>query len=904
MHPLSFPSSTTTPVNSSQPPALHTALRELLRLYAPGATLLAALEGGVLCVRADGADQNPGGELVPPDAWLEGGELTWLTREGALLGLVWCADTPTPPGAAEVMTLLLAASRGDRAGHEADVLVTQFPVPAAWLNADLTFRQVSRPFLDLLGLSDARVIGRKLDELLPGMPALAAGLEQAAAGRTVSLPDEALPGRPVWLRGEARPCFGGAGAGVLWTLRDVSAEHRQAGLLEALLGGPETLAALLAPGGTVLHASAGLRALLTEGGHGRVGLPLWDWPCFADAPSAALRDLVLGAAQGGAARARVPLAAGGFLTLSARRTGPDGSAPLFVEAETGTPAGGRGGWAAGGLAARVLALGDHATVYVDHAGRAQLISDPAAALLGLDAGRLLGLPLTRVLGELGVRLHRPDGTPLPLPELRAGALTLPLEAEVLLVRADGGTRQLEVRALALEDDLPGARPGMLLTLRDVTALRHAQTRLRHGARHDALTGLLNRTGLREALTDAGPGTVLCLNLDGFGALNAALGRTVGDHLLIGLAARLGSLANARGGRAARLADDTFALFLPGEAVDAGILAADVRAALGDSLRAGRHAVPLSFALGLAPVTGTSDDSALADAELALHHARGRGRAATVPFGPQVREGVAGTFRLEDALRSALSGGDAAGLEVRFQPTVGLVGGQVVGVAALPHWTHPDLGTLSPERVRSLATRAGLGGSLAVWTVRRAAQMATWRDTSPDLRLSVRLGLEDLSRPADLDTFLLLLAEHGTLDVELSGEGLLAHTDEAALKLLDRLRHHGAHLWMADFGEGPTSLSTLTRLPMTGLRLHPGLSVRLTEDSRAAALVGATLDLARRLGWQVTASGVEREAQLAALRDLGCDAAQGQAVGPVLDAAGFEAWLRKDAAGGRGTRRGR
>ncbi|WP_146009596.1 putative bifunctional diguanylate cyclase/phosphodiesterase, partial [Deinococcus planocerae] len=543
-------------------------------------------------------------------------------------------------------------------------------------------------------------------------------------------------------------------------------------------------------------------------------------------------------------------------------------------------------------AAHLLALGDHAALLVDPAGRTQLVSERAAELLGLEGSRLLGVPLTRALPDLGVRLHTPGGAPLAFPDLRAESLTLPLETELLLVRPDGGGRHLEVRGTLLPGEAPGARPGLLLTLRDVSALRHAQARLRHGARHDPLTGLLNRAGLREALVQGAPGTALCLDLDGFGALNAALGRTACDHLLIGVAARLGDLADARGGRAARLGDDAFALFLPhsGPPETAGALTAALRSAFTAPVRAGRQAVPLTFALGVAPVGLGDDGAALADAETALTHARRRGRAQASTFGPGLREEVADPFRLEEALREALSG-EGEGLTLHYQPALHLASGRVTGAEALLRWTHPALGELPPAQVLPLAARAGLMAPLAGWVLRRAVEEGrAWRATHPGLRLSVNLSLGGQWCPTDLEELLPFLAEHGSPDVEV-GAGCLLDPGEGTLDLLEALRERGARLWVDDFGEGTTSLSALSRHPLTGIKLHPNLTARLPGDPRGVTLVEATLDLARRLGWQVTAVGVESAAGLELLRGLGCDAVQGHAVCPPLDPEAFGAWLR-------------
>lgn len=125
---------------------------------------------------------------------MAGGRRDDRSRDGELLGLLWSDAGPVSPTAVEVLTMLLAASRPDGAGREAEVLVTQLPVATAWLTPELVFRRVSRPFLELLNLSDAGVLGRTVAEVLPGHPALLLALQGAVAGRSVALPDERLVG--------------------------------------------------------------------------------------------------------------------------------------------------------------------------------------------------------------------------------------------------------------------------------------------------------------------------------------------------------------------------------------------------------------------------------------------------------------------------------------------------------------------------------------------------------------------------------------------------------------------------------------------------------------------------------------------------------------------------------------
>lgn len=896
--------------------ALHTALRDLLRVHAPEATLLAAVGKQVLSVRADAAPfETPSGELIPPDAWLDRGQLSWLTRDGALLGLLWSEETAVPDGAVEVLTLLLSAASAEGANREADMLITQLPAPTAWLNADLVFRQVSRTFLELFGLSGPDVVGQPLQTVFPGREDLVHSLTLAASGRASHLADEyalvpdrsgagipatgttatsgsgmtstavTAPGvttRGVWLRGEARPYFGGASAGVLWTVQDVSGEREEAARLTALLDGLETPLALLTDTGTVLAASTGLSDLAPATAPAILGTPLWTWPCFADLPSELVRDLVRVAASGGAANGDVPLVSGGTLPLAVRRSTAPG---LLVAA--GLSGRGAGLQASSSVVAQVLALSDAATILLDHAGRAQLVSEQAAQLVGLDAAKLLNLSLSRVLGELGVRLHTPEGDPVSIPDLRT--LNLPLIRELLVVRPDGVARHMEVRATRVEE---GSKPGTLLVLRDLTALRRAQAKMKHDARHDALTGLPNRPGLREHLAaSATPktGAVVCLDADGFGALNAALGRTACDHLLIQLAARLNDLAGLHGGLAARLADDTFAAHLPDLSAEGAVQA--IQAALQVPLRSGRRDVSLTFALGVAhlPADMTAD-AALADAEIAMQHAKRQGRAQTSAFHPGLRASVAEAYELEDALRGAIAGDQ---FTLVYQPAVRLLDGQPFSAEALLRWQHPTLGTLAPSRFLPLASRSDLIMQVGDWVVQEALRgRAKIRASLPghsDWQVSVNLSLEELRRSAGLEHLMPLLAQQGAPDIEVSAGSLLDHSQDT-LGLLEQLRTHGARLIVDDFGDGASSLTALTRFPLSGVKLHPTLTARLPNDERSLTLTEATVDLAHRLNLHVTAVGVETQDQLNVLRDLGCDAAQGYAITPPLSAGDLGVWL--------------
>lgn len=876
--------------------ALHTTLGDLLRLHAPHATLLACVGDQVVRVRAGEAAQLLSGDLVPPDDWLERGEMTWITQGGALLGLLHTEAGAGGPGApavlVDMLTLLLTSARASEAPGDTELLISQLPVPAAWLSADLSVQGVSRALLEWFGWTETEVLGQRLPDVWPGQAELPGLLEQAAAGRALHLPDAPLTTRQGerWVRGEARPYFGNGAAGVLLTLQDVSGEYAQTARVSALMDS-EAPTALLGPDGHVLHASAGLLELLPPTAPAMPGAPLWAWPCFADVPSSVVQDLFAVARSGGAARADVPLSQGGVLPLSVRRT----NLPDLLVAE-GLPAA-RVGHAPAGLLGQVLALTDSTAVALDHVGRVQFVSDRAAELLGLEVGRLLGLSLTRVMADLGVQVLRPDGEAQPIPDWRT--LPLPLTHEVVLGLPSGKLRHMQLRATALPAE-GGGKPGLLLNLRDFTALRHAQAKMRHDARHDALTGLLNRSGLNDTLTQmssgkGGAGAVVALTPRKFGELVAALGRTACDHLLIQVAARLNDVAREEGGAAARLNDTTLAVFLPARSAQEAL--DRVQTALTEPLRAGRRDVPVQFALGGTECAGPDiqGGTVITDAEVAMQHAL---RQVDTPeqasvFRPALRAQMAQAFELEDALREAVSGEQ---LTLLYQPAIRLTDGLPVGSEALLRWNHPRLGQLGPGKFLDAAARTDLIGQVGDWVVRAALRGRTEiRQALPEpyetWRVGVNLNLQELRRSAGLRELLPLLSAEGAPDIEVTAGSLLDHSQET-LGLLEQLRSLGAMLSVDDFGDTATNLAALTRFPLDGLKLHPTLTARLPEDPRSVTLVQATVDLAHRLGMWVTAVGVETPEQLRVLRELGCDAAQGYAIAPPLALPELLDWLRR------------
>gem|GEM_PF-3189159 len=894
-------------------------LGDLLKLHAPQATLLAPLGGQVYEITAVGpATLLPDSELSPPDAWMDSGDLRWLSQGGALLGLLWSQDE-LPDSTTALLNLLLRSARGEQEHHEIALLLTHLPAPVAWLDHDLRFRQVSRHFLTLHGLQHGDVVGRSVNEVFPARQHLTALLERALAGHAVCLPLEAAPsgknsaarsGRTLWLRGEARPYFSAQGIGVLWTSQDASEERDLARQLDSLLDDSGVMMAILDTHGRVQNASSALMALGSGSGPGTLeqapllGMPLWEWPSWPADLRPQIRGMFAQAVGGERSSADLQTTRGGLLHLSihgdesagegdmaAPQAGQDAtlliaechdlSALRELQEQTAIQR---------TLIGEILERTGEATLIVNAAGKVTLANQEAATLLGIEAHRLAGASLGRMLKDMGVQFYDPDMQRLDYQEWIHDPAQH--EREILLVNATGIQRTVRL-GVSLLPSLEGQAPGLMLTLRDVTALRRMEARLRHDTQHDALTGLLNRTGLRARMLALGtetPVKLLALQISGFPALTAALGRTASDALLVHLAARL---VDWRPGLlVARLNSNIFLLALSGqdeagqeltEHPDKAALEdalSDLQRHLRAPLRLTGRELPLHFHLGAAggPV-GKDPEVLLGQAETALgyvQHERQSEQGIGVVYQEAMRAEVARDFKLESELPAAIGKGQ---LRLSYQPVVSLTdapteeGLTVLGAEALLRWNHPELGVLAPPSFLPLAARSAVISDIGEWVVGQAlAARAGWQAGHPERRVSVNLSLDELLRQDDLERLFPIMEQYGPPDFELSAGSLLDYS-ERTLGLLERLSEMGAKILVDDFGDGASSLTSLERFPISGVKLHPSFVARI-HHPRAYKLLAATTMMASSLGLSVTAVGVETAEQLRMLKRAGVGAAQG------------------------------
>ncbi|MCW2605988.1 MAG: diguanylate cyclase/phosphodiesterase [Frankiales bacterium] len=414
---------------------------------------------------------------------------------------------------------------------------------------------------------------------------------------------------------------------------------------------------------------------------------------------------------------------------------------------------------------------------------------------------------------------------------------------------------------------------------------------------DALTGLPNRTRLRQRTAEALAGqerTALVLfDLDRFKEVNDTLGHHVGDALLRVVSQRLSDAVRPCD-TVARLGGDEFALVLPGVRDVAGALqtAERLRAVLTEAVLLEGLLVDVGASVGVAvsPEDGTTLDDLLQHADVAMYVAKESGTGVEA-YAAERDLNTTGRLVVLGELRRAIAEDE---LELHFQPKADLRLGRVVGVEALVRWRHPERGLIPPDDFVPLAERTGLVQLLTTWVLDAAlAQAAVWRAEGLDLDVAVNVSVKDLCSGGLADRVAAALDRHGVpasrLQLEVT-EGTLFADPARATATLHGLRALGVTLSLDDFGTGWSSLNHLRRLPVSEVKIDRSFVMRMEDDPRDLAIVRSVIDLGLGLGLRVVAEGVETEAAWQRLAALGCDTAQGWFLSKAQPADVLTPWL--------------
>jgi diguanylate cyclase (GGDEF)-like protein len=435
---------------------------------------------------------------------------------------------------------------------------------------------------------------------------------------------------------------------------------------------------------------------------------------------------------------------------------------------------------------------------------------------------------------------------------------------------------------------------------DVTERCRAEERARHAALHDELTQLPNRALFLDRLGHALQGArrrnhrfaVLLLDLDRFKNVNDSLGHPAGDRLLAAAARRIHDCVRP-GDTVSRLGGDEFAILLE-EAVgpdDPVRVAERVQYALCVPFDLGGHEVVTGASIGIAAGGAgyARPEEVLRDADIAMYRAKALGRGRHQLFDPSMHAHAVAVLRTEMELRRALERGE---FRLHYQPIVSLAGRGVAAFEALLRWEHPRRGLILPAEFLPLAEELGLMVPLGRWALQEGCrQMAAWADRHVQMSLNIsgkQLLQSDLvsqiARAADAAG-----ASLERLDLEVT-EDVLMKDGESAGIVLTELKGLALRVSIDDFGTGHSSLSLLHRLPIDTLKIDRSFVAELSHHPETLEIVRAIVSLGHTLGMGVVAEGVETEEQLAELRRLGCDYAQGFLFSPAVDSSSAEGLL--------------
>jgi diguanylate cyclase (GGDEF)-like protein/PAS domain S-box-containing protein len=487
--------------------------------------------------------------------------------------------------------------------------------------------------------------------------------------------------------------------------------------------------------------------------------------------------------------------------------------------------------------------------------------------------------------------------------------------------AEKGGRMMEVRRRKKSGDVFWAsmtltplcdvdeRPiGLIAYLSDITERKQAEERLHHLAYYDALTSLPNRTLLTKLLDQAlmvaqrneSAGCVLFIDLDRFKWINETLGRRIGDELLRQVSLRFrGALREED--IVARLSGDEFVvgLFDIRQHFEATTVAQKLQQSLVEPFIIEGHDLRVAASIGISvfPQDGADAETLLRLADIAMARAKqGHDNPddSVAFYSLDMNQGMHERMRIESGLRAALGNGE---LLLHYQPKFQIEGGRIIGAEALVRWLHPERGLVPPADFIPLAETTGLILQVGEWVLEAAcAQAAIWQRAGvPPLRIAINVSAREFTAalPGRLAA---TLARYGLdpcwLELEIT-ESALMHDIERVIAIMDQINALGVTLSLDDFGTGYSSLSYLKRFPIDSLKIDRSFTMGLPGDSSDCAIATTIISIGKQLRHKVIAEGVETVAQLAFLRESGCDEVQGFLYSRPLPADAFETALREN-----------
>jgi diguanylate cyclase (GGDEF)-like protein/PAS domain S-box-containing protein len=447
----------------------------------------------------------------------------------------------------------------------------------------------------------------------------------------------------------------------------------------------------------------------------------------------------------------------------------------------------------------------------------------------------------------------------------------------------GESRILATNRIVVRDSEGNAKH-LVVVIDDITERKKSEQRIAFMAHHDVLTGLPNRLSVMEKIEEAvarhrrrgDSFAILLLDLDRFKHVNDTLGHAVGDALLRETASRLKASLRETD-VLARLGGDEFAIVQDSENNQreaASALANRVIEIVSRPFKIEGNEVNIATSVGIAlgPEHATNSDSLMKMADLALYRAKSAGRNGYRFFDPEMSLAASARHELENELRRALQQDE---FELQYQPIVDTKTLQICGAEALIRWRHPTKGTILPDQFIPLAEETGMITQLGEWLLQTAcADAASW---PVDIKVAVNLSAVQFRKNNLVDVVLCALAQTGLpperLELEITETALIESATEC-LPVLRQFKNLGIAVALDDFGTGYSSLSQLMMFPFDKIKVDKSFTQNLTKRTECAAIIAATLTLARSLDIATTAEGVETVAQYRLLRLAGVTSLQG------------------------------
>ncbi len=469
------------------------------------------------------------------------------------------------------------------------------------------------------------------------------------------------------------------------------------------------------------------------------------------------------------------------------------------------------------------------------------------------------------------------------------------------IQTSQGTRILHTKKISLENE-EGVPQFLLGISEDITQRKQAEEDIEKLAHYDQLTGLPNRVLLSDrikyllnhAQRNNESLTVMYLDLDHFKNINDTLGHTIGDQLLIKIAKRLKAAIRDEDTVSRSGGDEFIFLFPDTDSNEAMHIATKLISAVSVPANINHHELAVTPSIGIAlyPHDGENFDTLLKNADTAMYQAKRFSRNAFQFFTPEMQLNSARNLQLENALRYALQRNE---LQLHYQPQISAKDGKIIGAEALLRWTHPELGVISPGEFIPIAENSGQIIQIGEWVLRTAVhQMKEWKEKGfGPMIIAVNLSAIQFQQNNLIKMVTNILDEaqlpHEYLELELT-EAITMNNPQSAIDVMNKLHEKGIRMSIDDFGTGYSSLSYLKQFKVYKLKIDQSFIRNIADDSEDQAIVRAIIEMAKSLGMQTIAEGVETAEQLAFLRQNNCNEIQGYYYSKPVPAEAFEAFI--------------